>query len=104
MWFWNIFVPQIDLAIRSFRAKGIPYKDSIEQAVKIVHGLDVNIFAAFIAQLQVIWHLFPHLREAGVKQIPELNIYGGLDSLESGIPATLDQYFEAPRRHREGNP
>jgi hypothetical protein len=87
----------IELAIQSFRQKGIPYRDAIEQAVKLVHGLDVNIFAAFIAQLQVIWHLFPHLRLAGATQIPELKIYGGLDSLESGIPATLEQYFQAPR-------
>ena len=39
----------IELSIQKFRQKGISYGDSISQAVRIVHGLDINIFAAFIA-------------------------------------------------------
>jgi len=87
----------IELSIDHFRRKGISHKDAIEQAVRIVHGLDINIFAAFIAQLQVIWHLLPHFRAAGISRIPDLNIYGGLDSLESGSRGSLDEHLITSR-------
>lgn len=87
----------LELAIEYFLAKGIQYRDAITQAVGLVHGLDMNIFAAFISQLQVIWHLFPHLRKAGMKHIPTLHIYGGIDSLESGGQASLEEYLVTPR-------
>ncbi len=87
----------IEVAIERFRAKGVAYPEAIEEAVKLVHGIDVNIFAAFIAQLQVIWHLFPHLRTAGVKSIPHLNIYGGLDSLDSSKVRSFEEAIILPR-------
>ena len=40
------------------------------------------MFAAFIAQLQLIWHLLPSLVKARVKELPSLKIYGGINSLE----------------------
>src|SRR4029077_16306542 len=73
----------IEFAIQKFREKGISYQDAIEQAVGIVHGLDINIFAAFVAQLQVIWHLLPHLIQLHITNLPQFKIYGGIDSLET---------------------
>ncbi len=87
----------IEAAIQKFRAKGIPYDKAIEEAVRLVHGIDINIFAAFIAQLQVIWHLFPHLRSAGIKTMPNLNIYGGTDSLDNASVRTFEDAITLPR-------
>ena len=45
----------------------------------------------------MIWHLFPHLQAAGIKKIPELSIYGGIDSLEIGSQTSFDQHLITPR-------
>jgi len=62
-------------------AKNVKLDLAIRQAVNIIHGLDINVFAAFTAQLQLIWHLLPYLRRANEKDLPELKIYGGVNSL-----------------------
>lgn len=82
----------IDHAIATLRKRGVPYKDAIKIAVGLVHGIDVNIFAAFIAQLQVIWHLFPHLEAAKLSELPPLNIYGGVNSLEAAHQRSLEAF------------
>src|SRR5437773_3475748 len=86
----------IEFAIEKFRQKGISYQDAVDQAVAIVHGLDINVFAAFIAQLQVIWHLLPHLIQMHIAHLPQFQIYGGIDSLETGKEATLEHHLVTP--------
>jgi len=61
--------------------KGVKLDVAVRQAVELIHGLDLNIFAAFITQLQIIWHLLPYLRRANTNELPELKIYGGINSL-----------------------
>ena len=90
----------IESAIKTFRNRGVPYKESIKLAVELIHGIDINIFAAFIAQLQVIWHLFPHLKKAGLNEIPDLKIYGGIDSLEGSVQKRLDRASISTRETR----
>lgn len=74
--------------IQRLRARGVSAQEAVEQAVNLVHGLDINVFAAFIAQLQLIWHLLPYLKEAHIP-IPDLNIYGGVNSLVYDSQTTL---------------
>jgi type I restriction-modification system DNA methylase subunit len=62
--------------------RGVRLDLAIRQAVELVHGFDINMFAAFIAQLQIIWHLLPYLIRAGIKELPELKVYGSTNSLE----------------------
>lgn len=69
--------------------KGVKLDLAINQAVDLVHGLDINVFAAFIAQLQLIWHLLPYLRKANAKELPELRVYGGINSLVHRNQKTL---------------
>jgi type I restriction-modification system DNA methylase subunit len=69
--------------------KGVKIDLAINQAVDLVHGLDINVFAAFIAQLQLIWHLLPYLKKAKVKELPELKVYGGINSLVHRNQKTL---------------
>jgi type I restriction-modification system DNA methylase subunit len=69
--------------------KGVKLDLAINQAVDLVHGLDINVFAAFIAQLQLIWHLLPYLRKANAKELPELKVYGGINSLVHRSQKTL---------------
>ncbi|MEE9506911.1 MAG: N-6 DNA methylase [Thermoplasmata archaeon] len=61
--------------------RGVSREEAVRQALGLVHGLDINVFAAFIAQLQLLWHLFPYLEEVGTDGLPDLNVYGGLSSL-----------------------
>lgn len=67
--------------IRRLRQRGVALDVAINQAIELIHGLDINVFAAFIAQMQLTWHLFPYLKEAGLKKIPEFKVYGGVNSL-----------------------
>ncbi len=69
--------------------KGVKLDIALKQAVDLVHGLDINVFAAFIAQLQLIWHLLPYLRKANVNELPELKVYGGINSLVHRNQKTL---------------
>jgi len=90
----------VETAIKTFLSRGVPYKESIRLAVELIHGIDINIFAAFIAQLQLIWHLFPHLKTAGLAEIPDLKIYGGIDSLEGSVQRKLDETSISTRETR----
>lgn len=68
--------------IKKLTEKGVQPEIAVQQAVDLVHGLDINMFAAFIAQLQMVWHLLPSLVKTKVKVLPDLKIYGGINSLE----------------------
>lgn len=67
--------------IERLQKKGVRIDICINQVIELIHGLDINVFAAFIAQLQLIWHLLPYLKMANAKELPELKIYGGINSL-----------------------
>ena len=69
--------------------KGVKVDLAIKQAVDVIHGLDINTFAAFIAQLQLIWHLLPYIKKAKMSQLPELKVYGGNNSLVYRNQTTL---------------
>jgi hypothetical protein len=73
--------------------RGVRLDVAIKQAVDLVHGLDINMFAAFIAQLQMIWHLLPYLLRANIKELPQLRVYGGINSLEYMHQSTLVSTF-----------
>ncbi len=75
--------------IENLKKRGISTRNAIEETVKLVHGLDINMFAAFIAQLQLIWHLFPYLKEACFNEIPEFRVFGGVNSLVFNPQGTL---------------
>jgi len=75
--------------IERLLAKGVKLDVAIRQAVDQVHGLDVNMFAAFIAQLQLLWHLLPYLKKADATELPEFKIYGGGSSLTYSNQQTL---------------
>ena len=50
--------------IEQLERKKVRLDVAIQQTVDLIHGLDINVFAAFIAQLQLIWHLLPYLKKA----------------------------------------
>jgi N-6 DNA Methylase len=92
--------------INRLTQRGVKLDLAIRQAVEQVHGLDINMFAAFIAQLQIIWHLLPFLILAGIKELPELKMYGGINSLEylgqnTLISTMLDLKTEMPVQMRD---
>jgi hypothetical protein len=61
--------------------RGISKEESIMQVLKLIHGLDINVFAAFIAQLQLLWHIFPYLEDSVTGSFPDTRVYGGVNSL-----------------------
>ena len=69
--------------IKRLQKKGIKLDIAIKQTLDLVHGLDINVFAAFIAQLQLLWHLLPYIKRTNMVELPELKIYGGMNSLVS---------------------
>jgi type I restriction-modification system DNA methylase subunit len=77
----TFLIAAADGLIERLVAKGVKLDVAINQAVELIHGLDINVFAAFIAQLQLIWHLLPYLKRVNAKEMPELKVYGGTNSL-----------------------
>ena len=94
--------------------KGVKLDLAIKQTIELIHGLDINVFAAFIAQLQMIWHLLPYLKRTNTSELPELKIYGGINSLMhsgnsllafSGLPAEAPiKIRDSKYRYVVGNP
>lgn len=94
--------------------RGVKLDLAINQTIELVHGLDVNVFAAFIAQLQLIWHLLPYLKRLNKTELPELQVYGGINSLVhsgsslltfSGLSTEVPiQVRDAKYRYIVGNP
>jgi len=48
-----------------------------------IRGNDINAFSATIAQLQVLWHLFPFREHLQAHGFPEPTVTGGYDSLHA---------------------
>lgn len=90
----------MEMAIDEFRSRGVDYPTSIELAVELLHGLDINVFSAFIAQLQLIWHLLGHIKNAGVDTLPEFSIGGGIDSLDTEVQTTLAEHLVSSRESK----
>jgi type I restriction-modification system DNA methylase subunit len=93
--------------IQKLQERGIDLEVAIRQSIELVHGLDINVFAAFIAQMQLTWHLFPYLKIAKLNQIPEFKVYGGINSLiyqpqRTLIAALLMETAETAKRIRDG--
>jgi len=87
-------------------SKGVKIDIAISQTIELIHGLDINVFAAFIAQLQLIWHLLPYLKRAHITELPELKIYGGVNSLvyinqQTLFASLLDLPTDLPAKIRD---
>jgi len=85
----TFLIAAADGLIERLVARGIKLDVAVKQTIDLIHGLDINVFAAFIAQLQLIWHLLPYLKRANTKELPELKIYGGTNSLVYSNQRTL---------------
>lgn len=93
--------------IHELRKRKVSLDVAIRQSIELIHGLDINVFAAFIAQMQLTWHLFPYLKEAGIHTIPEFKVYGGVNSLlyqpqQTLSAALLMETAEAATKIRDG--
>jgi len=85
----TFLIAAADGLIERLVARGVKLDVAVKQTIDLIHGLDINVFAAFIAQLQLIWHLLPYLKQANAKELPELKIYGGTNSLVYSNQRTL---------------
>jgi hypothetical protein len=93
--------------VHEMRKRKVALDVAIQQSIDLIHGLDINVFAAFIAQMQLTWHLFPFLKEAGLEKIPEFKVYGGINSLiyqpqQKLTAALLMETVEAATKIRDG--
>jgi type I restriction-modification system DNA methylase subunit len=77
----TFLIAAADGLIERMLQKSVKLDVAIKQVIELIHGLDINVFAAFIAQLQLIWHLLPYLKRINTTTLPELKIYGGNNSL-----------------------
>ncbi len=87
----TFLIAALTVLVQDMRRRGVAPDVAVKQAIDLVHGLDINVFATFIAQMQLVWHLFPYLKEAKLKEIPELQVYGGDNSLVYDQPQTLTE-------------
>jgi hypothetical protein len=92
----SFLVQALSMSIERMISKGVSPKNSIEATLELIHGLDINVFASFITQLQILWSIFPYLRSSEKHQLPELQVYGGLNSLEYDPQLTLGEAVTAP--------
>jgi len=97
----TFLIAAVEGLIKRLTARGVSTKVAVEQAIGLVHGLDINMFASFIAQLQLIWHLFPYFRQANIDRIPDLRIYGGVNSLTYDPQSTL--FSSVLKAHDKGD-
>jgi type I restriction-modification system DNA methylase subunit len=88
----------LEKRLKRLRERGVQSDVALETAANSVAGLDINMFAAFIAQLQVIWRMFPLLKRTDGIRIPPLKIHGGINSLVFEGQRTLhDSIFRRPQ-------
>lgn len=92
----SFLVSAISQSVDEMLSRGVTLKNAIGAALELVHGLDINVFASFITQLQVLWTLFPYLNPEEKHRLPGLRVYGGLNSLEYDPQVTLGQALTAP--------
>jgi type I restriction-modification system DNA methylase subunit len=114
----TFLIAAADGLIERMLQKGVKLDIAIKQVIELIHGLDINVFAAFTAQLQMIWHLLPYIKRLGTTELPELKIYGGNNSLVysgsslgnslltfSGLPAEAPiKVRDSKYRYVVGNP
>jgi len=79
----SFLIEALQQSIEEQIKRGTVEQAAISGAIDLVCGLDINVFASFIAQLQTLWTLFPYIKPKIGEEFPRLNIYGGLNSLEA---------------------
>ena len=92
----SFLVQALLISIQRMISRGVAPKNAIESTLKVINGLDLNVFASFITQLQILWSIFPFLGGNQHHRLPELQIYGGLNSLEYDPQLTLGEAVTAP--------
>jgi len=92
----SFLVQALTLSIEHMISRGISPKNAIESTLELIHGLDINVFASFITQLQILWSVFPYLASSQKQSLPALHVYGGLNSLEYDPQLTLGEAITAP--------
>jgi hypothetical protein len=92
----SFLVQALMMSIERMISRGVSPKNSIESTLELIHGLDINVFASFITQLQILWSIFPYLDSSEKHKLPELQVYGGLNSLEYDPQLTLGEAVTAP--------
>ena len=92
----SFLVKALMVSIEQMISKGVTGKNAIESTLELIHGLDINVFAYFITQLQILWSIFPYLASFETHVMPELQVYGGLNSLEYDPQLTLGEAITAP--------
>lgn len=63
--------------------RGAATWDEALETLANVRGNDLNAFSATIAQLQILWHLFPFREQLQAHGFPEPTVTGGHDSLHA---------------------
>lgn len=84
-------VEALNMAIERLRSRGMLDTESISAILDRLNGLDINIFAIALAQVQFFWHLFElfqgktktEIRALAGTLIPSINLCGGQSSLET---------------------
>jgi hypothetical protein len=92
----SFLVQALMMSIERMISRSVSPKNAIESTLELIHGLDLNVFASFITQLQILWSIFPYLGSSEKHILPELQIYGGLNSLEYDPQLTLGEAVTAP--------
>jgi type I restriction-modification system DNA methylase subunit len=104
----TFLIAAADGLVRRMVARGVEPAVAVDEALKLVNGIDINMFAAFIAQLQLIWHLFPYVKKAGRGSVtlPEIRVFGGLSALvwlqHSLSDTLLKDYADKSQSVRDG--
>jgi hypothetical protein len=92
----SFLVQALKQSVDDMISRGISPRTAIQSSLELIHGLDINVFASFITQLQVLWTLFPYLDPEQKHRLPEMPVYGGLNSLEYDPQLTLGEAITAP--------
>lgn len=92
----SFLVQALMTSIEQMISRGVSPKNAIESTLESIHGLDINVFASFITQLQILWSIFPYLGNGEKHKLPEVKVYGGLNSLEYDPQLTLGEAVTAP--------
>lgn len=92
----SFLVQALKQSVDEMISRGISTKTAIQSSLELIHGLDINVFASFITQLQILWTLFPYLDPEQKHRLPEMPVYGGLNSLEYDPQLTLGEAITAP--------
>ena len=84
-------VEALNYSIESMRVAGMLDKETISAILDRLNGLDINVFAIALAQVQFFWHLFElfqgktkdEMRLLASSLIPAINLCGGQSSLDT---------------------